>query len=223
MIGMPNIPGLPNPAGLASSGLDALISFGGAFAVNRIFGEQWGVFNQFGVPVLLADNVTSVEFNNTQTVASAPLEKGTFASYNKVQGPYTATVQMTKGGGSATERGLFIGQLEALAKSTLLFHVLTPEYVHRNATITGFSYKRAPTDGARIIVANINLKEIREVGLQYDQEEVANPADQRTVDGGEVQAEDPGESLLSRGAGGVADFMAKLKEGGPSAAFGGLF
>ena len=197
--GMPSVPDLPfNPAGVVSSGIDALISFGGAFAVGLIFGDQWGIFNEYGVPVLLADNVTSVEYNNSSDVVDAPLEKGTFATYNKVQNPYTATVQMTKGGGDATMRGLFIGQLEALAKSTLLFNVLTPEYVHRSAAIVGFGYKRLPNEGNRIIVATIELKEVREVVVKYDREEVANPEDSATVAGGEVQAEPASESMLSK-------------------------
>lgn len=195
--GMPSVPDLPfDPAGVVSSGIDALISFGGAFAIGLIFGDRWGVFNEYGVPVLLADNVTSVEYNNSSDVVDAPLEKGTFAPYNKVQNPYTATVQMTKGGGNATMRGLFIGQLEALAKSTLLFNVLTPEYVHRSAAIVGFGYKRLPNEGNRIIVATIELKEVREVVVKYDREEAANPEDSATVDGGEVQAEPASESLL---------------------------
>lgn len=197
--GMPSVPDLPfNPAGVVSSGIDALISFGGAFAVGLIFGDQWGIFNEYGVPVLLADNVTSVEYNNSSDVVDAPLEKGTFATYNKVQNPYTATVQMTKGGGDATMRGLFIGQLEALAKSTLLFNVLTPEYVHRSAAIVGFGYKRLPNEGNRIIVATIELKEVREVVVKYDREEVANPEDSATVADGEVQAEPASESMLSK-------------------------
>lgn len=195
--GMPSVPDLPfDPAGVVGSGIDALISFGGAFVIGLIFGDRWGIFNEYGVPVLLADNVTSVEYNNSSDVVNAPLEKGTFATYNKVQNPYTATVQMTKGGGNATMRGLFIGQLEALAKSTLLFNVLTPEYVHRSAAIVGFGYKRLPSEGNRIIVATIELKEVREVVVKYDREEVANPEDSATVDGGEVQAEPASESML---------------------------
>ena len=197
--GMPSVPDLPfDPAGVVSSGIDALISFGGAFVIGLIFGERWGIFNEYGIPILLADNVTSVEYNNSSDVVNAPLEKGTFATYNKVQNPYTATVQMTKGGGNATMRGLFIGQLETLAKSTLLFNVLTPEYVHRNAAIVGFGYKRLPSEGNRIIVATIELKEVREVVVKYDREEVANPEDSATVDGGEVQAEPASESILSK-------------------------
>lgn len=212
--GMPNIPDLPaGPGGIVQEGLNSLISFGGAFAIGLIFGDRWGIFNEFGIPILLADNVTSVEFQNTANVANAPLEKGTFTSYNKVQDPYTATVQMTKGSGGNLERGAFIAQLEALSRSTLLFNVLTPEYVHRNAAITGFGYRRLPNEGNRIIIANIELKEVREVRVQYEQEEVANPEDADTTDAGEVETE-PSESILSQGARAAGEIATGLRDKG---------
>jgi len=193
MDGMPNI---PNFKGLVSSGVDAAISFGGAFVINRLFGNQWGVFNQFGIPVLLADNVTEVRYQSTSTVASAPIERGSFASYNKVGDPYQATVRMTKGSGGATMRGLFVGQLETLSKSTLLFHVITPEYVYRNASITGLDYMRTAGEGARLIEANITLEEVREATVSYDTEEVKKPEDSATKDGGNKQPQEPNDSYL---------------------------
>lgn len=195
---MKGFPDIPNFKGLPSAGLDAAISFGGSFVINKLFGEQWGVYNQYGIPVLLADSVTSVRYENTSEVAHAPIQKGSFASYNKVGNPYKATVQMTKGGGNPSARGLFIAQLETLAKSTLLFHVVTPEYVHRNATITGFDYAREAQSGARIIVANLRLEEVREVKVKYDREEPANPEDTETVDSGDVETKEADESMLSK-------------------------
>lgn len=216
--GMPSVPNLPvDPAGVLSSGIDAAISFGGAFVIGLIFGDRWGIFNEYGIPVLLADNVTSVEFQNSANAVNAPIEKGTFGSYNKVQDPYTASVQMTKGGGSATERGAFIAQLEALAKSTLLFNVLTPEYVHRSAAIVGFGYRRLPNDGNRIIIANIDLKEVREVKVQYEQEETKNPEDAAVEDGGEVEAEDANESVLSSAVRSIGEAAKSVYNGSVSA------
>ncbi len=211
MDGAPNIPGYSfNPHSIVSEGVNAIIGFGGAYAVGLIFGNQWGIFNQYGVPVLLADNVTSVEYQNVANVLSAPVEKGTFASYNKVQDPSTAVVQMTKGGGDVTARGLFITQLEALSRSTLLFNVLTPEYVHLNMTITGFGYKRTPTSGARIIIANISLKEVRERPVLYDSETTENPEDRPVSDSGDVQTLPVEESFLSSATKTLGDLMDKI-------------
>lgn len=208
--GLPDIPGFK---WLEVSGLDALIGFGGAFAINMIFGNQWGVFSQFGVPILLADTVYSVKYSNSSEVSSAPVERGSFTDYNKVQNPYKASVTMIRGGGNATMRGAFIAQLEAISRSTLLYHVVTPEYVHTNATIVGYDYVREPQNGARMIAATIELQEIRESSVRYEAVEVENPADTQTRDMGEVQPTEVNESWLVRGVrviNGVVETMGDL-------------
>jgi len=195
---IPGIPDIPDFKGLVSSGTDAIISFGGATLIRMIFGNQWGVYNQFGVPILLADTVYSVKYQNNSQISQAPVEKGTFTSYNKVQNPYQSVVTMARGGGSAALRGAFIAQLELLSKSTLLFNVVTPEYVHRNAAITGFDYARSPQDGARMIIANLYLEEVREGQVNYEAVEAENPEDSPRVDTGEQQTGEASTSLLSR-------------------------
>lgn len=195
---IPGMPDIPDFKGLVTSGTSAAISFGGAFAINRVFGNHWGVYNQFGVPILLADTVYSLQYNNVSQVAQAPLERGTFTSYNKVQNPYKATVTLIRGGASPAARGAFIGQLEALSRSTLLFHVVTPDYVHRNAAIIGFDYARESQAGARMIAANLHVEEIRETSLYYETIETANPEDSPVVQAGEQQLEQPRQSMLVR-------------------------
>lgn len=210
---IPGMPDIPSFKGLEVSGLDALIGFGGAFAINMVFSNQWGVFSQFGVPILLADTVYSVKYSNSSDVSSAPVERGSFTDYNKVQNPYKASVTMVSGGGSATRRGAFIAQLEALSRSTLLYNVVTPEYVHRNANILGYDYVREPQNGARMIAASIELQEIRESSVRYESVEVENPADSPLRDAGEVQGSEAGESVLNRivtSAGGLVDTIGDL-------------
>lgn len=195
---IPGIPDIPDFKGLVTSGTDALISFGGATLIRMIFGNQWGIFNQYGVPIMLADTVFSVKYQNSSQIAQAPVEKGAFTSYNKVQNPYQATVTLIRGGGDPTLRGLFIAQLELLANSTLLFHVITPEYVHTNAAIAGYDYAREPQGGARMIIANIHLEEVREATVTYETKETENPEDSPKVDNGEQQTEPASESVLSK-------------------------
>lgn len=193
--GMPNIPGLDAIPGNVT---DAAIGFGGAFAINMIFGDQWGIYSQYGVPILLVDTVHSLKYQAGGQIAQAPVEKGTFSSYNKVMDPYKATVALVRGGSNPALRGAFIAQLEALSKSTVLFNVVTPEFVHRNASITGYDYARDPQSGARMIVANVHLEEVREKSVLYETVETKRPEDMTTKATGEVQAQGADESLLSR-------------------------
>lgn len=162
-IGVPSVPGLPKNIG------DAVIKFGGAQAIHAFFGNYWGIFDQNGLPLLLADNVKSVNFKSTSKVSSAPLESGSFTHYNKVNEPYTVDVMMTKGSGGVAERGAFLGLLDAFKNSTDLFMVITPEAIYPNCNIIGYDYAREHNNGARMIKANIHLQEIREVKAEYSE------------------------------------------------------
>nr|WP_307773463.1 hypothetical protein [Providencia stuartii] len=179
------MPDIPNWKGIPNAAFDAGISFGGAALINKLFGNYWGIFNQYGVPLLLADNVISLQYQNQNRVVSAPIEKGSFASYNKVADPWKATVQLSKGSGGTFERGAFLAQLEVLSKSTLKFIIITPEFVYKFANITGYDLAREAKDGATLIKVNVHLEEIREVTVKYDEEEVKQPDDAKIKDGGD--------------------------------------
>jgi hypothetical protein len=90
-----------------------------------------------------------------------------------------------------------LATLEALEGSTVKFMVVTPEFVHRNMTLNGLSWARSAGEGLQLIVATLQLEEVREVGVQYSFEEVKSPSDAANVDGGEVQPQEQSESGLS--------------------------
>jgi len=187
---MTGIPNIPDFKGLVTSGSNALIGLGGAAIIRAIFGNVWGLVNEFGVPVVLADNVLGLSFQSASTIVNAPIEGGSFASYNKIATPSQAVVQMSKGSGGALQRGAFLAQLLALEGSALKFYVISPEFVHRNMCITNVDYARSAQEGVQLIVVNVSLEEVREVKVNYSFEEVEAPSDAKAVDGGSVQPKD---------------------------------
>ena len=197
---MTGIPNIPDFKGLVTSDGNALIGLGGAAIIRAIFGNVWGLVNEFGVPVVLADNVLGLSFQSASTIVNAPIEGGSFASYNKVATPSQAVVQMSKGSGGALQRGAFLAQLLALEGSTLKFYVISPEFVHRNMCITNVDYARSAQEGVQLIVVNVSLEEVREVKVNYSFEEVEAPSDAKAVDGGSVQPKDAaGASWIKQG------------------------
>ena len=57
-------------------------------------------------------------------------------------------------------------------------------------SIINVDYARSAQEGLQLIVVNVQLEEVREVGVQYSLEEVKNPSDAENVDSGEVQPKD---------------------------------
>ena len=122
---------------------------------------QWGVFDKSGQPIALADSVMSFDYRTGSRISDYPLERGAFASYNKVSEPYAVKVRMTCGG-SQDQRAVFIGALELASKALDLFTVITPEATYLSANIESFDYRRESTNGAYVIIADLYIREIRE-------------------------------------------------------------
>ena len=196
-IGIPQIPKMPRNISTA------LIQFGGSQLINRLFGNYWGIFSQNGIPLLLVDNVASVKYESKSQISNAPVEQGSFASYNKIAEPYSVSVMMTKASGGVMQRAAFLSLLESFTQSTNLFMVITPEAIYPNCNIVSYDYARDASDGARMIKANIHLQEVREVKVQYTQTKMEQAKPQQ--DNGKVQAQETpaakaqgGQSWLSK-------------------------
>lgn len=188
-IGLPQLPPelMQKWDALPDNVSNALIQFGGATVINAIFGDYWGIFGQNGIPLLLADNVVSLKTTHTSKVSNAPIEQGSFTSYNKVQEPFTLTVQFSKGSGGVLERGAFLGLLDALAKSHDLYMVITPEAIYPNCAIVGYDYAREAGNGARLLKVNVHLAEVRLVEVEYTKTQ--SDSAQAEVDNGKQQTQ----------------------------------
>ena len=197
---MKGIPNIPNFKGLVTAGTDAAISLGGAALIRAVFGEVWGLVNEFGVPILLSDSVKNVDYTNSSTISKFLIEKGSFSSYNKVTDPRFLSVQLIKWKGTKLEKSAWLALLEALANSTVKCHVVTPEYLYRNYNVTRLAYMRDNTS-IQMITASLDLEEVREVQLEFGTQEAKAEQDNATVEGGTVQPKEASQSMLSKLAG----------------------
>lgn len=128
--------------------------------------SQWGIYSSLGELVFAVDTFIGLEDAEKSKVSDFPVETGAFASYNKVQQPYQLKVRMAVGGDTA-RMAAFIAALYAAKESTELYVVATPEFTFQDATVENFSYKREPTKGANMVVAEVELKEVRQVVASY--------------------------------------------------------
>lgn len=191
--------GMPSVSGL----IDQAISLGGAALVTAVFGKQWGIFNQYGVPIILADSMVGMTYDAGASVSNFPVENGEFRSYNKTRNPSMASVTLAKGSGGTLKRGLFLTQLETLLKSTISFYIVTPEYVYMNYQIIGINHSRSASEGATLIKVNLDLQEIVKAKIDYDLEEVENPSDSTTKDTGAKESTERPSSILNDIANGL--------------------
>jgi hypothetical protein len=156
-------------------------------------GPQWGIFSTDGTPILFGTYtgaaVVDVGYHKEFTVATFPVEEGTFASYDKVENPYEAKVTLSIGG-SLEARVAAIATIKGLISSTTLVDVVTPEDVFANANLVHVDYDRAAAKGAGMLNLDLWLEEIR-VSASAPGSNAAQPNGTNSVSGGTVQATSP--------------------------------
>ena len=164
---VPNLPGVPNLLRAAGSAenkaiaaiapllltADAILNLG--FKASPI----WGVYFN-GTKVFFTDNCVSVEYKNDWNIAAYPIEGGLFASYDKVQTPFTTKVRISAGG-SLRRRTDLLSQVAYYAGGTYLLQVITPEETYNNVSISHYDYRRSAKEGAGLIEIDLWLVQVR--------------------------------------------------------------
>ena len=143
----------------------------------------------------------SVDYSKETRVSDFPLERGSFAAYNKVETPAAPQVVLCMQG-SEKNRRTFLEAIDKAVKSTDLYSVVTPEVTYIDYSIERYNYSRRSSKGATLLIVEITLKEIRQVSAQYTQSnkgQVDAPKDAGATpqaDNGKVQAQTPPPSTL---------------------------
>lgn len=128
--------------------------------------NTWGIFTQEGVAVFAVDSVVDLKYENANKVGTFPVEKGSFASYNKVKTPYKSKIRLAVGG-NQNRIAAFISALDTVVNDTNLYNIVTPESVYINANVERVGYSRAHDKGVNLIMADLDIIEIRQVEPQY--------------------------------------------------------
>ena len=142
-----------------------------------------------------------VDYSKETRVSDFPLERGSFASYNKVEQPASPTVTLCLTG-SEKNRRTFLEAIVKACKSTDLYSVVTPEVTYVNYSVERYSYSRRSSKGATLLIVDIALREIRQVSAQYTQSnkgQVDQPKEASATpqaDNGKVQPKTPEKSTL---------------------------
>jgi len=170
---VPNLPGVPPVARMLGTEAVAAAAMLFPGLASAIFGgqqpEQWGIMDKNYNLVLSPDSVVRMDMDDPYHVSDYPVEKGSFASYNKVKIPFSGTVTMSKGG-TDSDRSQFLQAAQTLEASLDDYFIATPETTDGPVTIDRVSYERRANAGANFILAHIQFTEIRITPpVQYSQ------------------------------------------------------
>lgn len=209
---VPNSPGVPPIPRAVGASLPPIVrsvlgivqgALWRAFQVNN----RWGIFDTAGKP--LADpqlfggafasvggpgiSTNALTYGKETKVSDFPVERGGFASYNKVELPASPVVTLCMTG-TEGDRAQFLSALDAATKSLDLYSIVTPEQTYQRYNIESYRYERRSHKGATLLSVDLTLKEVREVSAQYTTSKINTPQDAGatpSVDNGKAQTKAP--------------------------------
>ncbi|WP_156965855.1 phage baseplate protein [Paraburkholderia bannensis] len=205
--GVPSV--LRAPGTVTISTDPALILADAIGILQNVLTPVWGVFDDTGLPVAIADTTLMLEYMADSRVANYPQEQGAFGSYNKVQVPYRGTVSLVCGR-TVADREAFLAAIDAAKQSTDLYTIATPDATYADANIVAYDYRRTTKNGAALLIVNLHIEEIRQTGTAAFAN-TQNPASADPVNQGQVQTQTPtaaqsalfGPVSVASGVGGV--------------------
>lgn len=128
---------------------------------------KWGIFGPDGKAAIVADSILAFENRNEFRVSDFPVQRGSFASYNKVATPFENSVRLSKAG-DVTARANFLKSIDNAAQSLGLFSILTPERTYLDVNIIRYEVSRRGSGGAYFLTeVDVFFREIRQVAAQY--------------------------------------------------------
>lgn len=125
-------------------------------------GSEWAVVARNKGLSVQFDGIMDIDVKNESKVLTSPIEKSSFAAYNKVETPLDVVITGASQQDGATQSAI-LNALNKLVSGAELVDIVTPTAVYFKMTLESYSYKRTATDGASLLVVELHAIEVREV------------------------------------------------------------
>ena len=168
--------------------------------------QSWTLLSEDGADVLTFDSMLSVEVSAENQVAYEPIEKGSFAAYNKAATPTQLRVKLARSGSDYDQQSM-LNTLDRLCDGADLLTLVTPAQEYAGYNLEAYSYGRTDSGGAHLLVVELSLVEIRQVETQayakvhIPAAQAKNKSDASISNTGKTQAQStekkPYDSLLA--------------------------
>jgi hypothetical protein len=155
-----------SPSAGAQSALKSIGLDNAAGYVNKYTDQVTGFLASKGIklpasPAINPDSIVAINPREERRIASHPVEKGQFASYNKVSAPMQCRLIMTCNGAGSMHRDEFLTQVRKMLDSIDLYDLVTPDVTYRNMNMVGLDYQRTSASGVQLLTVEATFQEVR--------------------------------------------------------------
>lgn len=163
-------------------------------------GSEWAVVARNKGLSVQFDGIMDIDVKNESKVLTSPIEKSSFAAYNKVETPLDVVITGASQQDGAAQSAI-LDALNKLVSGAELVDIVTPTAVYLKMTLESYSYKRTATDGASLLVVELHAIEVREVETtRVTKTKRASSA--KTQKAGQTQTKKPSNSAFFDANGG---------------------
>ena len=129
---------------------------------------QWGIYDyESSTIALTVESILEINYNKSAEVSVYPVEKGLFASYNKVLRPAEVKVEIATGGAYnylsqsyITWRIAVLKWFEDALNNLTAYDIVMPEKRYSNYTLISYTIRRDKMSGSGLIIADCIFKEV---------------------------------------------------------------
>lgn len=129
----------------------------------------WGVFDRDNNEVVRPDSVMEFGYRHASVESNYPVQRGQFASYNRVSLPFENSITLIKGG-TLAERTAFLEQVDAMdvgPGALSLYTIRTPEKSYTNVNVVHVELSRRGAQNACFFDVELHFRQIKEIQAQY--------------------------------------------------------
>lgn len=163
-------------------------------------------------------SMLEISVNEASRIAAEPIEKNSFAMYNRIVEPVSVKIRLGTEG-EKEELQKILNDLSRLKTSNTKVSIILPSSTYENYMLESFDWRKDDHTGADVLLIDCQFVEVREVADQkttttvtepppITEEDAADGSYASTVDGGEVQGYDPSDAE-EEAAGGKRKSIAK--------------
>ena len=119
-----------------------------------------------GTDLLSVTSFLSASVTSGGSVVSAPVEEGSFTSYNKTADPLAVKLEAAFQG-TKNELQTILQSLDTLKESTDTFSIVTPYSEFEDMTLASFQYELRTENGIGVLYVTMDCEEVKEVAAAY--------------------------------------------------------
>ena len=140
-------------------------------------------------------SMLEISMNVSSQIPTEPIEKGSFADYNRVIAPNEGSCRLALEGTDSDIQTALQG-LDELERGLKKVELITPFETYENLMLTSYDYRRDEHSGFNLLQVDLKLKEVREIESARTTTSVSEPppvTQEASADASCVSSEDGGQ------------------------------